>query len=158
MSDQSGSSSFQALFESALQDYEKQTGIALANHPLAEQLQSCQSADSVTAVLQEQARAFSNFRGNDKIIKSLESAVSALSKVSATAAFGQAIGMVCPGPLVGCLVSDAYLIVISTRGCITYWPRYPTHRMCLFLFYMRIFVTSKYLRRLRASVMTWMFS
>jgi hypothetical protein len=96
MSDQSGSSHFQVLFESALQDYERQTGITLAKHPLAEQLQTCQSIGSVTTLLQEQARAFNKFRGNDKTIKSIESAVSALSRVSATASLGQAIGMVRP--------------------------------------------------------------
>jgi hypothetical protein len=102
MSDQSGPSPFRSLFESALQDYEKQTGVPLANHPLAEQLQNCQSVESVTALLQEQARAFNEFRGSDKIFKSLKTVVSALSRVSATAAFGQAIGMVCPRPLIGC--------------------------------------------------------
>jgi hypothetical protein len=91
-----GSSSFQALFESALQDYETQTGISLANHPLAQQLQNCQSVESVTALLQEQAHAFSKFRESDKIFKSLKGVVSALSKVSATAALGHAIGMVSP--------------------------------------------------------------
>jgi hypothetical protein len=96
MSDQSGSYPFQGLFESALHDYEKQTGIPLANHPLAEQLQNCQSVDSVTALLQEQAQAFSKFRGNDKIIKALKGVVSALSRVSATASLGQVVGMVCP--------------------------------------------------------------
>jgi hypothetical protein len=96
MNHQSGSSSFQALFESALQNYETQTGIPLANHPFAQQLQNCQSVESVTVLLQEQAQAFSKFRESDKIIKSLKGVVSVLSRVSATAALGQAIGMVCP--------------------------------------------------------------
>lgn len=95
MSDQSGLFLFHALFESALQDYEKQTGIQLANHPLAEQLQDCQSVESVTAFFQEQARALSEFRGSDKMMKSLKGVVSALSKVSASATLGQAFGMVC---------------------------------------------------------------
>ena len=101
MSDQLGSSRFEALFESALQDYEKQTGISLATHPLAEQLQTCQSVDAVTTLLQEQVRAFSEFRGSDKIIKSLKRIVSALSRVFATATLGQAVGMVCRMPLFG---------------------------------------------------------
>jgi hypothetical protein len=105
MSDQSGSSHFQALLESALQDYENQTGIPLANHPLAEQLQNCQSVESVTTLLQEQARDFSKFRGSDKIFKSLNSVVSTLSRVSATATLGQAIGMVCPTLLMWCFAS-----------------------------------------------------
>ena len=95
MSDQSESFPFQALFESALHDYEKQTGIPLANHPLAGQLQNCQSLESVTTLLQEQARAFSQFRESDKITKSLKTVVLALSRVSATATLGHDIGMVC---------------------------------------------------------------
>ena len=96
MSDRSGSYPFHALFESALQDYERQTGIPLANHPLAEQLQDCQSVQSITALLREQARDLSELRGADKMVKSLEGVVSALSKVSAPAAL--AIGTVCHGP------------------------------------------------------------
>jgi hypothetical protein len=96
MSDQSGSSHLQVLFEAALQDYEKQTGIALAKHPLAEQLQNCDSVESVTAVLREQTQAFSEFRGKDKILKPLKNVVSVLYKLSATAGLGQAIGLVRP--------------------------------------------------------------
>jgi hypothetical protein len=103
MSDHSGPFPFYALFESALQGYEKQTGIPLANHPLAEQLQNCQSVESVTSLLQEQARALSGFRGSDKITKSLKGVVSTLSKVSATATL--AIGMVCPRPPILCFTS-----------------------------------------------------
>lgn len=97
MSDRSGSSPFQAIFESALRDYEKQTGITLAHHPLAEQLQNCQSVESVTTLLQGQARAFSKFKGSDKIMKSLKSVVSVI------AALGQDINMVCPWLLIGIL-------------------------------------------------------
>ena len=102
MSHQSGPSLFQTLFESALQDYEIQTGIPLPNHPLAQQLQNCQSVESVTAILQEQAQAFNKFRESDKIFKSLKGVVSALSGVSAITAFGQAFSTVCPRQLVGC--------------------------------------------------------
>jgi len=105
MGDQSGSSRFQVLFESALQDYEKQTGTTLANHPLARQLQTCQSVESTTALLQEQAHAFKEFRESDKIMKSLKSVVSFLSKVSATARLGQHFGLVCPRVPNGCPTS-----------------------------------------------------
>ena len=108
MSDQSESSPFQSLFDCALRGYEKQTGIGLANHPLAEQLQNCQSVESVITLLQEQARAsqaLSKSRESDKIFNSLKGVVSALSSISVTAAFGQAIGMVCPGPPIGCSTS-----------------------------------------------------
>jgi hypothetical protein len=74
----------------------------LAKHPLAEQFQNCQSVESVTTLLQEQTRAFSDFRGTDKIMKSLKSVVLALSRVSAVAALGPNIGLVCPGLLIRC--------------------------------------------------------
>ena len=101
MSDQLASSRFEALFEEALREYEKQTGIPLAKHPLAEQFQNCQSVESVTTLLEEQTRAFNDFRGSDKIMKSLKSLVSALSRVSAVATLGHEIGMVCPKLLIG---------------------------------------------------------
>ena len=90
---------FQALFKSALQDYETQTGIPLTNNPLAEKLQNCQSVDSITTLLQEQSQAFNEFRGRDKIMKPLKGVVSVLSKVSAAVALGQDFGLVCLGSL-----------------------------------------------------------
>jgi hypothetical protein len=96
MTDQSGPSRLQVLFESALQDYEKQTGIILAKHPLSEQLQNCDSVESVTAVLREQTQAFNEFRGGEKIMRLLKSAISVLHKLFATADLGQAIGLVRP--------------------------------------------------------------
>ena len=102
MDHQSGSPHFQVLFESALQDYETQTGIPLADYPLAQQLQNCQSVESVTALLQEQAQAFNEFRESDKIFKSLKGIVSALSRVSAISALGHSVGMVCLRQPVGC--------------------------------------------------------
>ena len=94
MSDQSGSSRLQVLFEAALQDYEKQTGIVLAKHPLAERLQDCDSVESVTVVFREQTHAFNEFRGRDKVMKLVKNTVSVLHKLSASANLGQAMGLV----------------------------------------------------------------
>ena len=86
---------FESLLQSALEDYEKQTGINLVGHPLAVQLDGCDSVDSINDVLQEQARSFREFRGSDnKIMKSLRRAVQVLHKLSGTAVFGEAIGLV----------------------------------------------------------------
>jgi hypothetical protein len=92
MSDQPGSH-LQALFEAALQDYERKTGISLDKHPLAEELQNCNTVESVTAVFHKEAQAFSEFRGKDKILKSLKNTVSVLYKLSGAA---DAIGLVRP--------------------------------------------------------------
>ena len=92
MGDQSQSSRFRALFDSALQDYQFQTGTALASHPLAGKLQNCDSVESVTIVIQDQARAFSQFRGdNGRIMKSLKGIVSVLYTLSASTG---AVGLV----------------------------------------------------------------
>jgi hypothetical protein len=96
MTDQITSSHLQVLFEAALQDYEKQTGIALAKHPLADKLQNCDSVESVTAVLGEQVQAFSEFREKDRIFKPLKKVISVLYNLSAIANFGRDIGLVRP--------------------------------------------------------------
>ncbi len=82
MSDQSRPSHFQTLFEAAFRDYENQTGKTLANHPLAEKLQSCDSVESVTAVLCEQIETSSEIRGKDKVLKPLKNVLSVLNKLS----------------------------------------------------------------------------
>jgi hypothetical protein len=95
MGDHPQSSRLQVIFESALQDYQIQTGTALADHPLAQQLQHCDSIESVTAVLQEQARALGEFRASHgKVMKSLKRVVSLLYTLSASTAIGEAIGLV----------------------------------------------------------------
>ena len=105
MSDQSGSSHLRVLFEAALQEYEKHTGIALPKHPLAEKFQNCDSVESVTAVLREQAQAFHEFREDDKVSKLLKTVLSVLYKLSAAANFGPAIGLVRLWALTGCPIS-----------------------------------------------------
>ena len=97
MGDQSPASShLQVLFEAALQDYEKQTGIGLVKHPLADKLQNCDSVESVTAVLHEQTQAFNDFREKDKVLRPLKKAISILCKLSSTANFSRDIGLVRP--------------------------------------------------------------
>jgi hypothetical protein len=96
MSDQSGPSRSRVLFEAALQDYEKKTGISLAKHPLAERLQNCDSVESVNAVLREQTQTFSEFRGKDKVLEPLKTVLSILYKLSVPANFSQDIGLVRP--------------------------------------------------------------
>jgi fungal STAND N-terminal Goodbye domain len=82
MSDLS-SSTLQSLFEAALHDYETQTGLRLIEHPLARQLESCNSVESITAVLQEQARALTEFRRDeDKVMKPLKRVVHVLHAFS----------------------------------------------------------------------------
>jgi hypothetical protein len=95
MSHPDPSSSFQFLLGNALLDYEKQTGTKLADHPLAQQIETCDSVDSITLVLQEQAQAFREFRGDDgRVMKSLKSVVRVLHTLSTSAALAEGIGLV----------------------------------------------------------------
>jgi hypothetical protein len=70
------------LFAASLQEYEKQTGIALSKYPLAEQLRYSYSAESITAILQDQVPTRSEFGGTDRITKLLSSIVSVLYTLS----------------------------------------------------------------------------
>jgi hypothetical protein len=55
----------------------------------------CESVNSITAVLQEQARSFREFRDNDgKLMKVLNSSVDILCVPSISAALNEAIGLV----------------------------------------------------------------
>ncbi len=94
MADQSASARFRALFEAGLQVYEKKTSITLSAHPLAVQIQSCHSVESISAVLQGQARAFTKFRGSDKMIKLIKNTLSILTALSDTATLGDSSGLV----------------------------------------------------------------
>jgi hypothetical protein len=95
MSNPESSGSFRFLFETALQRYEEKTGTKLIEHPLAKQLEKCDSVDSITIVLQEQARCFGKFKGDDgKIMKSLKYSVNVLYALSTNTALGEGIGLV----------------------------------------------------------------
>ena len=94
MSD-SSSSRLQSLFDAALHSYEKQTGMKLVDHPLSGQLENCHSVDSIMEILQQQARAFTEFRGdNGKVMKSLKRAVHVLHALSTSTALGEGVGLV----------------------------------------------------------------
>jgi len=89
------SSTFRVLFDAALQDYKDKTGNTLTDHPIAKQLETCESVNSITAILQEQARSFHEFRENDgMLMKALNSSVDVLCAPSISSALNEAIGLV----------------------------------------------------------------
>jgi hypothetical protein len=102
MGDQSRS---RALFDSALRAYKEKTGITLAEHSLATQLQSHTSVESITALIQDQIQAASDFGGTDRILNLIGSTISTLATVFATDAFEWAINMVRPKVLVTRFIS-----------------------------------------------------
>ena len=85
----------QSLFTAAMWDYQKQTGITLGDDPLVGQLEICDSAESIIAVLQEQARAFTEYRrDNGKVMKPLKRVVRVLYVLSASTTLLEGFGMV----------------------------------------------------------------
>ena len=56
---------FQDLFDVALREYKQKTGKDIATHPLTARFLDCKSPDAVLAILEEQARAFDQFRNGD---------------------------------------------------------------------------------------------
>jgi hypothetical protein len=105
MAHQSESTRWQALFEHALQAYQKKTGVSLSQHPLANKLQSCHTVDAITGLFQDQARAFGHLQESDKIIKSLTTTVSILSKLSSVASLAGVVGLVRHKALMASLTS-----------------------------------------------------
>ena len=90
----SSSSHFQQIFNNALKVYEKRTKNDLLAHPLAAQLQACDSPDAILAILQKQAEEFDQSRSNDgRWTKWLDPTVNVLFAFSAT--LGEGVGLVC---------------------------------------------------------------
>jgi hypothetical protein len=92
---ESTASHCRALFDTALQAYEKKTGITLIQHQLTLQLQNCHSVESITSFLQDQLPSSSYSGGNDRIMASIRSTVSILSNLSTSSALAWADDMVC---------------------------------------------------------------
>lgn len=91
----SSSSTFRIIFDAALQDYKDKTGNALTDHPIAKQLETCQSVISIADVLQEQARSFREFKENGgRLMKALSSSVDVLCAPAISSALNEAIGLV----------------------------------------------------------------
>jgi hypothetical protein len=149
MSQLSSSSSFQALFGAALQDYEIRTGTSLVNHPLAKQLEECDSLDSITAILQEKAKGFRGFRRDKgKLMKSVKCSVNVLYILSISTVLGEGVGVVRPKQSSAFLVLDRYSPAIPACESHIRWHCHPTRCMSLFFHsQLHISLTSKFGRR-----------
>ena len=89
----SSSSNFQSVLDAALEVYEKKTKTKLLDHPLAAQLQSCDSPTAVLFVLQDLIQQFDRRRSSDERLSSwLGPTISVLYTFSST--IGQGAGIV----------------------------------------------------------------
>ena len=88
-------SNLQSFFETALKEYEKQAGTNLLDNRIIINLQSCESAEAINAILREQAQAFHKFRGNDgKLTRWLKRTVHVLHTLSTCSVLGAGVGLV----------------------------------------------------------------
>ena len=88
----SSSANFQSIFNASLQAYDNKTKNNLLNHPLATQLQSCDSPHAVLAVLQDLVQKFDQRRTSDGRLKNwLDPTVNVLCTFSATLGGGVAL-------------------------------------------------------------------
>ena len=97
-SSSSSSSNFQSVLNAALEAYERKTKSKLLTHPLAAQLQSCDSPTAILSVLQDLVGQFDlRRRGDERLTKWLTPTVNVLYALSSTV--GQGVGLVSPNSL-----------------------------------------------------------
>ena len=88
------SSNFQIIFDNALKAYEKRTKKDLLIHPLAAQLQHCNTPSSILDVLQQQVQELNQSQGrNEKWTRWLDPTVKVLYAFSET--LGGGVTLVC---------------------------------------------------------------
>jgi hypothetical protein len=89
----SSSSNFQLVCSAALEAYENKTKTKLLTHPLAAQLQSCDSPAAILSVLQDLIQQFDQrHRSDERLTNWLSPTVNVLYAFSAT--IGQGVGLV----------------------------------------------------------------
>jgi hypothetical protein len=89
----SSSSNFQLIINNALDKYKKRTKNDLLAHPLAAQVQTCNSPGAILAVLQQQVHGLDQSRSSDERWSTwLDPTVNVLYALSSTIAAG--VGLV----------------------------------------------------------------
>jgi len=87
------SSNFTIIFEKALNAYQTKTKQDLITHPLASQLQACDSPAAILTILQDQVHRFEQSRsGDERLRRWLNPTINVLYAFSAT--LGEGIGLV----------------------------------------------------------------
>ena len=88
------SPNFLLIFNNALKVYEKHTKCDLLAHPLAAQLQSCDSPAAILAIIHQQVQGLNQSqRADERMTKWLNPTTHVLNAFSAT--LGGGVGMVC---------------------------------------------------------------
>ena len=103
------SSRFQSIINDALKVYRKRTKNKLLLHPLATELQNCDSPTDILAVLQQQVQWIDQSQnGDDRWTKWLDLTINVLLTFSQTAG---TVGLVCPRTSAYPISAHLYLLV-----------------------------------------------
>ena len=87
------STKFETIFAAALEEYKKRTKKDITSHPLAAQLQTCESPGAILAILRAQVQAFDESQSADeKLTNWLDPTVNVLCAFSVVV--GDAVGLV----------------------------------------------------------------
>ena len=88
----SSSSSFELIINSALEKYTKRTKNDLITHPLAAQLQSCNSPNTILAILQQRVQELDQSRNSDeRLSRWLDPTINVIYVLSSTIAAGASL-------------------------------------------------------------------
>ena len=129
-SSSSSSSNFKSVFDASLQSYNNKTKNKLLDHPLATQLQSCGSPNTVLSVLQDLIQKFDQRRTSDERLKNwLNPTVNVLYTFSATLSEGVGLARLSSLSLHD-LYSDCHLLDIPARKSDIHWYRCPSLGEC----------------------------
>ncbi|KAI9449709.1 hypothetical protein BJY52DRAFT_1227590 [Lactarius psammicola] len=105
-------SNLQPILDAALSEYKKKTGQGLLDHPIATELQRCDTVDAVLAILQDQARAFQQYKdGDQRLMKWIGPLTQVLFAFSGTLGVGD-IGLAFP-PARGIIAGIAVLLAAA---------------------------------------------
>ena len=119
---------FQDVFDAALKEYRHKTGKDIATNPLAARFLDCKSPAAVLDILEEQARAFDQFRKGDReLMKRLKPIVDILHGLTTNDIIVGGISLVRP-PRSNCPLWEFIIhpADISTSECHICWCWSPT--------------------------------
>ena len=121
------SSRFQALFQTALKSYQRQTKQDLLVHPLVSQLQACESTAAIVTILQDQVQVLDKSHSGDyRLTKWLNPTVNVLFAFSATVSGG--VSLVSLDTYANVILeasADVYFVGIFACKCDFYRDRCP---------------------------------
>ena len=122
----SSSTNFQLIINNALDKYKKRTKNDLVKHPLAAQIQSCDSPSAILAMLQQQVQELDQSRSSDeRWSKWLDPTVNVIYVLSSTLAAGVSLVRLSTNGLVRDPHTHIHLSGIFSRECDICWDRRP---------------------------------